>query len=310
MKILFITSNLIGDSILSTGVLSHIIKSHKQSKITIVVGPTARPLFEYFPNIEQIITIKKMKYSLHWLNLWKIFIFKKWDLIIDLRSSYISYFLITKKRKIFKNNNEDIHQIHKLTQFMNQKKYLKPKIFINEELREEAKNFVNNNIVIAISPGGNWKPKIWPTKNYNKLIKDLIKIYSLKKLRFLIVGSKEEEEEYYNQLSSNLEEEIIINFMGRSLIETFAILSYCKLFIGNDSGLMHLAASSNIPTIGLFGPTKDSLYAPFGDRCHVIRTKEGFKYLRSRLKDSKTSLMDSILVEDIINLIKNEKLII
>ena len=48
------------------------------------------------------------------------------------------------------------------------------------------------------------------------------------------------------------------------------------MFIGNDSGLMHLAAASNIATIGLFGPTNDKLYAPFGDKCHTIRTKETY----------------------------------
>ena len=308
MKILFITSNLIGDSILSTGVLSYLIETHTQCKITLVVGPTAKPLFEYFPNIEKIITIKKKRYSFHWIELWQLLITTKWDLIVDLRSSYLSYFLFTKKRKIFKNNNQDIHQIDKLTDFMEKKKHLKPIIFINEKLKKEAEKIITNQTFIAISPGGNWLPKIWSTENYNKLISTLLTIYSEKCPKFIIVGSKEEEKKYYNKLAINLENKNIINFMGKSLTETFALLSLCKLFIGNDSGLMHLAAASNISTIGLFGPTKDSLYAPFGDKCYVLRTKQSYLYLRKNLDENK-SMMSSILVEDVINLIKDKKLI-
>ena len=53
--------------------------------------------------------------------------------------------------------------------------------------------------------------------------------------------------------------------MGRlSLPEVAACLARCALFIGNDSGLMHLAAAAGAPTLGLFGPTPAEEYAPAG----------------------------------------------
>ena len=100
MKILFISSNLIGDSILSTGLLSYLNENNNNVKITLVTGPTARQLFDNFPNIENIIVIKKIKFNFHWLILWLKLVGYKWDLIIDLRSSFLSYILFTKKRKI------------------------------------------------------------------------------------------------------------------------------------------------------------------------------------------------------------------
>ena len=105
MKILFISSNLIGDSILSTGILSKIIESSKNSKITLITGPTAYQLFENFPNIENIIIVKKMRFNLHWFKLWGKLIINKWDVIVDLRSSFLSYFLISNNRKIFRKND-------------------------------------------------------------------------------------------------------------------------------------------------------------------------------------------------------------
>ena len=49
-----------------------------------------------------------------------------------------------------------------------------------------------------------------------------------------------------------------------SLTQTAAMLARCALYVGNDSGLMHLAAAAGTPTLGLFGPSRASEYAPTG----------------------------------------------
>ena len=46
-------------------------------------------------------------------------------------------------------------------------------------------------------------------------------------------------------------------------------------------GLMHMAAASGIPTLGLFGPSKTDLYAPWGHKARYIRTPESFEELIS-----------------------------
>ena len=50
------------------------------------------------------------------------------------------------------------------------------------------------------------------------------------------------------------------------------ILARCAFFIGNDSGLTHLAAAARIPTLGLFGPSPIEHYAPWGPLTAVVRT--------------------------------------
>ena len=47
-----------------------------------------------------------------------------------------------------------------------------------------------------------------------------------------------------------------------SLPEVAAVLARCSLFVGNDSGLMHLSAATGTPTLGLFGPSPADHYAP------------------------------------------------
>jgi ADP-heptose:LPS heptosyltransferase len=54
-----------------------------------------------------------------------------------------------------------------------------------------------------------------------------------------------------------------------SLPEAAACLARAVLYVGNDSGLMHLAAATGTPTLGLFGPTPSAEYAPAG-RCTAI----------------------------------------
>ena len=56
-----------------------------------------------------------------------------------------------------------------------------------------------------------------------------------------------------------------VDLVGRlALPGAAACLARCAVFVGNDSGLMHLAAAAGAPTLGLFGPTPASEYAPSG----------------------------------------------
>ena len=58
-----------------------------------------------------------------------------------------------------------------------------------------------------------------------------------------------------------------IDLVGRlTLPEVAACMARCAIFIGNDSGLMHIAAAAGCPTLGLFGPTPANEYGPAG-RC-------------------------------------------
>ena len=308
MKILFISSNLIGDSILSTGILAYILDNYKNPMITIVTGPTAKPLFLNFPNIDKIIIVKKRKYGLHWFKLWSQLIFTKWDLTIDLRSSIISYLIKTKDKKIFKKNKLPYHQVEKLSEFIGSKKIQLPKIYIDIGNLEKSRSIINNKLVMAIAPGGNWNPKIWSSENFNKLIIHFHKKYK-NELFFLITGSKKEYDKYFEDVTRGIQKINIINLMGTELALTYGCLSMCKLFIGNDSGLMHLSASTGINTIGLFGPTRDDWYRPYGKNCYVVRTKENVQELRKNLTHFDKSLMSSINVSEVINFIETKKLI-
>ena len=74
----------------------------------------------------------------------------------------------------------------------------------------------------------------------------------------------------------------LIEAVGRvDLLTLYAALKRVRLFVGNDSGLMHLAAAAGAPTLGLFGPSDDRCYAPWGDRGRVLRTPRGFEAFKA-----------------------------
>ena len=96
----------------------------------------------------------------------------------------------------------------------------------------------------------------------------------------------------------------MLDLVGKvSLPEIFLIMKKSKLFIGNDSGLMHLSALANIPTIGLFGPSDSIKYHPWGSKTLAIKSPKspeqlmGYKEFNSKKVNS---LMGDLSVKSVL----------
>ena len=291
MKILFICSNLIGDTILSSGVIKHFVNKHKNAKLSFVIGPTAAPLLKNYANVERIIIFKKRKFNIHWIEILKKTYNTKWDIIIDFRSSILSFFLKKKNKYIFK-KQKGLHHIDQLNSIFG---FPCSDLFIPTSIEEQKKaqcDLSETYKHVVIFPGGNWTPKLWSVENYNLVMKSLQSKYD--KIKFILVGSLKEKEKFYKELIKDIKEELIIDLFGANLTITSAFMKKSDLFVGNDSGLMHLAVSNKIRVISLFGPTDDNLYGPYGNNNIIIRTKESLDYFKSINIDKNKSYMNSI----------------
>ena len=71
------------------------------------------------------------------------------------------------------------------------------------------------------------------------------------------------------------------------------------MFIGNDTGLMHIAAAVGTPTLGLFGPSPVSQYAPWGPHTAVVRSVDPPEAMFGPGFDHRTTdtLMDGLTVD-------------
>ena len=306
MKILIISSNLIGDTILSTGVVNYFHEKYPHAKFTFLVGPSAGQIYNNFPAKEKIILVKKQKFNLHWLTMYSKVSKINWDIVIDFRSSFISYFLSKKKKYIFK-KNKNLNHLEQLKLFFSINK-LSLSVFTNKNEETEANQIISHEYkYIVLFPGGNWRPKIWPIEYFNKLIQFLNDNFT--NLKFIIVGSLKEKKIYFDSIKKNFPDNLFIDLMGKSLTSTSAYMNKCNLFIGNDSGLMHLSVASNLKTIALFGPTNDKIYGHNNVNSFVIRTKESYEDFYKNTIDIKKSYMNSIEPEEVFNFIMKNNLL-
>ena len=84
------------------------------------------------------------------------------------------------------------------------------------------------------------------------------------------------EREINKEIKNNMNSKITDLSGQTNLLETFALIDKCKLFISNDSGPMHIAAAQGVKTIGLFGPNLPIRFGPYGPNNIGIR-KETMK---------------------------------
>ncbi|MGD8878557.1 MAG: glycosyltransferase family 9 protein, partial [Syntrophobacterales bacterium] len=73
------------------------------------------------------------------------------------------------------------------------------------------------------------------------------------------------------QLHSQLESNSLIPVENWQLGKLAALMHQADLYLGNDSGITHLAAACGIPTIALFGPTDPQIWGPRGPQVSIIR---------------------------------------
>jgi len=300
MKILFITSTRLGDGVISTAALNYFVDKYPECKITVACGSLVKGIHEQFSNVEKVIVLKKEPYNKHWIKLWLEVYKIKWDIVVDIRNSAVSRLIFAKKKYIWGKNNVNKHKVEQIAEFLGTSERLYPKLVFKPEVLEKAKRFVKDGErVLAIGPTANWYPKTWPAENFIELIKKLDAEYSYDKIA--IITAPTEEEVGYKVLNSIPENKRIDVIAKASPELSAAIISRCSIYIGNDSGLMHCAAATGIPTLGLFGPTNYNNYAPSGKQAAYISTPEDYRDLLKTITDSKNlpCLMVSLTVESV-----------
>jgi len=303
MRILFITSTRVGDAILSTGVLDHLIRQHPGARVTVACGAAAAALFEGVPGLEKIIILDKMVFSLHWLRLWALCAWRLWGAVVDLRNSPMYYVLPSRKRWRLGRTQAGQHRIKQLAAILDMADQPPaPKLWLSENNKARGVALIGEGApVIALGPTANWRAKTWRAENFAELIERLTGSNGIIPGGRVAIFGRDDERPGALSLIEAVPAERRIDLVGHlDLLEAFACLKCCDLYVGNDSGLMHLAAASGIPTLGLFGPSPKELYAPWGDLCDVVTTRVPYEEIFPENFDhiGSDTLMDSLGVED------------
>ena len=271
MRILFITATRIGDAVLSTGLLDHLLRAHPSARFTIACGPAAVGVFARMPRREATLVVEKRRYDAHWLALWRRTVLKRWDLVVDLRGSALAYALPARRRVILRGGSSGGG--HKLAQLAGVLNLADPPLPVGwagpaDEAKADAL-LPRGATLIGLGPTANWSGKVWPAERFVSLFLELKDGGWPNARAVVFAGPGEEEREMAVPVLAALPG--AVDLVGRlTLPEATACLARCALFVGNDSGLMHLAAAAGAPTLGLFGPTPAAEYAPTGRRVAAV----------------------------------------
>ncbi|MEJ2617337.1 MAG: glycosyltransferase family 9 protein, partial [Ignavibacteriaceae bacterium] len=148
--------------------------------------------------------------------------------------------------------------------------------FIDEmELKKEQ-------LLIGLHVGAGKPNNRWSLQKYISLINNLNQKYNA---MFYLTGSTSDKEEL-DYIKNNCTIDAAL-FLNKEIPQVAALISKSDLFISNDTGIMHVAGSTNTPQISIFGPTNPFNWAPIGNNKYFIR---------------KSELIDDVSVQDVLNL--------
>ena len=144
---------------------------------------------------------------------------------------------------------------------------------------------------IIVNPGGGWKAKRWSPENYALLIRRLESRFSG---RILLTGSPEEEELISGILERGGTKGAA--YFPSNVVQFIALARRAKLFLGGDTGPMHLAAAVGTPLVAIHGPTDPARNGPFNKADIALYNRAPVNHTR---RDSSATYIEGISVESV-----------
>lgn len=166
----------------------------------------------------------------------------------------------------------------------------KSEISFDENDIDAAKEFINEfadkskKLLIGLHVGAGKPTNRWSLDKYAALVSRIDRNYSAN--FYLTVGWAEKEELDY--LSNHCEVKFG-KFINRPISQIAALISLSDIFISNDTGIMHVAGTTDTPQISIFGPTNPFNWAPIGANKYFVR---------------KSELIDDVSINDVYHLCK------
>ena len=181
--------------------------------------------------------------------------------------------------------------------------------WITQQETEEAEKLLaaagsGNSRLLAIHPFGSIYEKTWPIERFAKVAAKLQDQFGLKPV---ILGAKGDLAGF--EKSRNLFPEGSCDLVGKCNIRvTQAVLRQSAFFLGNDSGIMHLAAAAGLPLVAIFGPTSPTRFGPWGERTQIVYSKFHCSPCRQKYfteceatASGRPACIDSISFDDVLN---------
>ena len=300
-SILIIERLFLGDLIAATPTIRAVKQRYPNAKLSVLVHPKMKDVLLGNPNVNEIITDVKKSYDLaiilHPGLDWGSFKaslkiikskFRMGSTKVGLREGK-GYFLHRKTFPTFKLK-------HKIDDNLDVIKPIKPKSR-TLELHTQIKPKYKNTIIIHATP--QHESHKWDEVKFAQLAD---------KLKGKIVFTGAEKDKSYNEKIISLMKSKAINLAGKTSIqELFALVKDSKQVISVDTGIMHIAAAFNKPSIALFGAGNPKIWRPYSSKAKVIFKKNKcvscMKHKCQLKGKRRNECMDAIQVEDVLTIL-------
>ncbi len=313
-RILIEIPTWLGDAVMTTPAVENIIQKYKNCELIIFGSFVATKLFLNHPNVKKIIIDNSKNSGNRYINLYKLASSVGYvDIALSFRKNFTTklflYFIKSKNKFIYKRySKKQIHQVIRYNDFINKSLNINTiakdlKIYINKN------NKVNGEKkLLGINPGATYgSAKRWYPKEFAAIAISLKDKYDI-----IIFGGPAEKD-----IAKDIEKELKINNINNykniagstTIPELLDKISNLDLFITGDSGPMHVAAAFKIPSICIFGPTKDTETSQWNNPISKI-VKKDYECMpcmkrECPLKGEKNhQCMKNIKANDIIKVIK------
>jgi len=330
-KILIRGTNWIGDAIMTLPAVASIRATYPKAHLAILVKSLVADVYRLFSGADEIIIYeKKFDSPPGVLHLARRLKKEKFDLAIllqnaieaaiialaagiPLRAGYDSDgrgLLLTHRIR----RTEEIKKIHQVDYYLEMVKALGC-VSVHREMNLETRINISEardvwdkylpgfrKDLIGIAPGATYgAAKRWFPERFSQVADQLNEEFST---RGIILGGKGDTETA-NQVKK-LSNSKLVNLAGETnLREAIYLISQCRLFISNDSGLMHIAGALNIPTVAIFGSTNPVTTSPVGKRSVVVRKEISCSPCLKKTCPTDFRCMKEISVDDVFNVAKN-----
>ena len=330
-KILVRGTNWIGDAVLTLPAVASLRATYPKAHIAMLVKPWVSDIYQLFSDLDEIIIyenkydnpagvfrlaqkLKEKKFDAAILlqNAIEAAIIALWA-GIPVRAGYDSDargLLLTHRVR----RTDEIKKVHQIDYYLEMVKALGC-ASVDREMHMETKinlldarnvlrKFIpeTNDTIVGMAPGATYGPaKRWFPDRFAEVADNLSEKFSAQII--LLGGRADGEAAREVQKMARVK---LINLAGRTnLQEAIYLISQCRLFVSNDSGLMHIAGALNIPTVAIFGSTNPVTTAPAGDKSVIIRHEISCSPCLKKTCPTDFRCMKIISVEDVLRAVQD-----
>ncbi len=275
-RLLVVTLSNIGDVVLTTPVLEALANHFPNTSIDVFADARSAQLLAAAPYVGDIFLYnKRAGWSERWCLL-RALRRRRYRLVVDLRSPVVAYLLRTEQRLCKASRRRPgLHAAEEhfatLAPLLAQRVPPPCRLHLTTADRESAAQLLAplpGERWLALAPGANWPGKKWPRDHYRSLLALAAKSFD----GAIIVGSHLDVDDARSIVSNDLPHVITAGIT--ELRTAAAVLARAHAFVGNDSGLGHIAAAMGIPTLTPFGPGDPTRYRPWGPRARVVQAPQ------------------------------------